>query len=259
MNSESKDFYPLRNPATDEIVTYVPQASQRELEEASKVAAYAFKSWKKTTVLARQRIMFELQALIRTNMDLIATSIVTEQGKTFADAKGDVMRGLQVVEQACGIPTSMMGEKLAVSHGMDTWSIREPLGVVAGIAPFNFPAMIPLWMFPLAIACGNTCLLKPSERDPGATMILARLAEEAGVPKGVLNIVHGGNYYLKEVSIPSTFCVMIQTSRQFLSLVVIVLASTFTCEDQRMEREFRLTWVPKTTESFCLTQTKTIP
>ena len=192
INSESKEFYPLRNPATDEIVTYVPQASQRELLEASKVAADAFKSWKKTTVLARQRIMFELQTLIRTNMDLIATSIVTEQGKTFADAKGDVMRGLQVVEQACGIPSQMMGEKLVVSHGMDTWSIREPLGVVAGIAPFNFPAMIPLWMFPLAIACGNTCLLKPSERDPGATMILTRLAEEAGVPKGVLNIVHGG-------------------------------------------------------------------
>ena len=102
------------------------------------------------------------------------------------------MRGLQVVEATCGIPTSLMGEKLPVATSMDTYTIREPLGVVAGIAPFNFPAMIPLWMFPPAIACGNTMLLKPSEKDPGATMILTKLAEEAGVPKGVLNIVHGG-------------------------------------------------------------------
>ena len=107
--------------------------------------------------------------------DVIASSIVTEQGKTFADAKGDVLRGLQVVEATCGIPTSLMGEKLPVATSMDTYTIREPLGVVAGIAPFNFPAMIPLWMFPPAIACGNTVLLKPSERDPGATMILAKL------------------------------------------------------------------------------------
>lgn len=123
---------------------------------------------------------------------MIATSIVTEQGKTFGDAKGDVLRGLQVVEATCGIPTSLLGERLDVSAGMETYTIREPLGVTAGIAPFNFPAMIPLWMFPPAIACGNTMILKPSEKDPGATMILARLALEAGVPPGVLNVVHGG-------------------------------------------------------------------
>jgi malonate-semialdehyde dehydrogenase (acetylating) / methylmalonate-semialdehyde dehydrogenase len=115
--------------------------------EASNVAQSTFKQWKKTTILSRQRIMFELQALIRKNMDAIASNIVTEQGKTFQDARGDVMRGLQVVEQTCSIPSQLMGEKLPVSNGMDTYNIREPLGVVAGIAPFNFPAMIPLWMY----------------------------------------------------------------------------------------------------------------
>ncbi|KAH6568734.1 hypothetical protein BASA60_008490 [Batrachochytrium salamandrivorans] len=152
----------------------------------------AFKTWRKSSVLSRQRIMLDLQLLIRNNMDTIAHSIVLEQGKTFADAKGDVLRGLQVVEAACGIPNLLLGEKLGVARDMDTYTIREPLGVVAGITPFNFPAMIPLWIYPLAIACGNTCILKPSERDPGATMILAKLAEEAGVPKGVLNVVQGG-------------------------------------------------------------------
>eukprot|EP00842_Homolaphlyctis_polyrhiza_P002091 jgi/Hompol1/2883/HPOL_005845-RA len=136
--------------------------------------------------------MLDLQALIRNNMDKIAHSITLEQGKTLPDARGDVLRGLQVVESACGIPSSLLGDRLPVARDMDTYTIREPLGVVAGIAPFNFPAMIPLWMFPLAIACGNTCIIKPSERDPGATMILAQLAQEAGVPKGVLNVVHGG-------------------------------------------------------------------
>jgi len=192
IESQTDKWYPLYNPATNDIVTYVPQATPAELKEAEKSASFAFKSWKKSSILSRQRIMFELQALIRKNMDVIATSIVNEQGKTFPDAKGDVLRGLQVVEAACGIPTSLLGEKLPVSQSMDTWNIREPLGVTAGIAPFNFPAMIPLWMFPLSIACGNTMLLKPSERDPGATMILTKLAEEAGVPKGVLNIVQGG-------------------------------------------------------------------
>ncbi|KAI8893854.1 Aldehyde/histidinol dehydrogenase, partial [Globomyces pollinis-pini] len=192
IESETDQWIPLHNPATNEIVTYVPQATPRELKEAEDVAKSAFKTWKKSTILSRQRIMFELQALIRQNMDVLASSIVTEQGKTFADAKGDVMRGLQVVEANCGIPTLLLGEKLPVSSGMDTYNFREPLGVTAGIAPFNFPALIPLWMFPLSIACGNTMLLKPSERAPGTSMILTKLAEEAGVPKGVLNVVHGG-------------------------------------------------------------------
>ncbi|KAJ3208915.1 hypothetical protein HK099_008614 [Clydaea vesicula] len=192
IDSKTDKWFELRNPATQKLVTYVPQATSDEMNLAGKIAGDAFKTWKKTSILTRQRVMLELQALIRENMDDIAKSITTEQGKTFADAKGDVLRGLQVVEHACSIPTLLMGEKLPVSRDMDTYSYKEPLGVVGGIMPFNFPAMIPLWVFPLAIACGNTCIIKPSERDPGATIMLAKLAEKAGVPKGVLNVIHGG-------------------------------------------------------------------
>ncbi|KAI0503788.1 hypothetical protein KFK09_014731 [Dendrobium nobile] len=138
--------------------------------------------------------MFKLQELIRRDMDKLALNITTEQGKTLRDAQGDVFRGLEVVEHACGMATLQMGEYVSnVSSGIDTYSIREPLGVCAGICPFNFPAMIPLWMFPMAVTCGNTFILKPSEKDPGAAMILAELALEAGLPDGVLNIVHGTN------------------------------------------------------------------
>ncbi|TPX32445.1 hypothetical protein SmJEL517_g04458 [Synchytrium microbalum] len=190
--SQTSKWFELRNPATQELVTMVPQATPQELKHAARSAEDAFKTWKKTSVLTRQRVMLNLQALIRDNMDELAKSITTEQGKTFGDAKGDVLRGLQVVENACGIPTMLLGETLPVSSDMDTYTIRQPLGVVGGITPFNFPAMIPLWMFPPAIACGNTVVIKPSERDPGCMMLLAKLAEEAGVPKGVLNVVHGG-------------------------------------------------------------------
>lgn len=169
----------------------VPEATPEELKYAADSAAEAFKSWKKTSILHRQRKMLDLQLLIRDNMDRIAHSITLEQGKTLADARGDVLRGLQVVESACAIPHLLMGDTLEVATDMDTYTIREPLGVVAGITPFNFPAMIPLWMFPLANVIGNTCIIKPSEKDPGATMILAELAQKAGIPAGVLNVVHG--------------------------------------------------------------------
>ncbi|KAG0329261.1 hypothetical protein BGZ99_002809 [Dissophora globulifera] len=191
IDSKTDKWIELRNPATNEIVTMVPEATQEELNYAADSAAEAFKTWRKTTVLHRQRKMLDLQLLIRDNMDRIAHSIVLEQGKTMADARGDVLRGLQVVEAACAMPHMIMGDHLEVSTDMDTYTIREPLGVVAGITPFNFPAMIPLWVFPLANAIGNTCIIKPSEKDPGACMILAELAVKAGIPAGVLNIVHG--------------------------------------------------------------------
>lgn len=177
--------------ATQEILCRVPECTPKELAFAAKSASDAFQSWRKSSVLTRQRVMLNLQALIRDNMERIAESITLEQGKTLADARGDVLRGLQVVEHACSIPSLLMGEKLTVSKDMDTYSLREPLGIVGGVMPFNFPAMIPLWVFPLAIACGNTVILKPSEKDPGASMILADLAKQAGVPNGVFNIVHG--------------------------------------------------------------------
>ncbi|CAO3563366.1 unnamed protein product [Mortierella alpina] len=191
IDSKTDKWIELRNPATQEIVTLVPEATPEELKYAADSAAEAFKTWKKTSILHRQRKMLDLQLLIRDNMDRIAHSITLEQGKTLADARGDVLRGLQVVESACAIPHMIMGDTLEVATDMDTYTIREPLGVVGGITPFNFPAMIPLWMFPLANVTGNTCVLKPSEKDPGATMILAELAQKAGIPAGVLNIVHG--------------------------------------------------------------------
>jgi malonate-semialdehyde dehydrogenase (acetylating)/methylmalonate-semialdehyde dehydrogenase len=192
IDSETKNWIPVVNPATQEIVTLVPQATKKELEYAAESAHAAFKTWKKTTVLTRQRVMLDLQLLVRNNIDNIAKSITEEQGKTFADAKGDVLRGLQVIEHSCSIPSLMMGEySESLASDLDTFTIKQPLGVTAGICPFNFPAMIPMWMFPVAIACGNTSIIKPSERDPTAMMYLAKLAVEAGVPKGVLNVVHG--------------------------------------------------------------------
>ncbi len=139
------------------------------------------------------RIMLKLQELIRQNLKSIAQVLTAEQGKTLADAEGDIQRGLEVVEHACSVGSLQMGEYIeGVARGVDTYTMQQPLGVCAGITPFNFPAMIPLWMFPMAIVCGNTFVLKPSEQDPLSTMMLVELAMQAGVPAGVLNVVHGG-------------------------------------------------------------------
>ncbi|VAH52238.1 unnamed protein product [Triticum turgidum subsp. durum] len=192
VESRATEHVDVTNPATQEVVSRIPLTTADEFSAAVDAARTAFPGWRNTPVTARQRIMFKYQELIRANMDKLAENITTEQGKTLKDAWGDVFRGLEVVEHACGMGSLQMGEYVSnVSHGIDTFSIREPLGVCAGICPFNFPAMIPLWMFPIAVTCGNTFVLKPSEKDPGAAMMLAELAMEAGLPKGVLNIVHG--------------------------------------------------------------------
>lgn len=192
VDSKTKNFFNVHNPATQEVVTRVPLATAEEMNAAATAASNAFVEWRQTSVTARQRVMMGLQKLIVDHTDELAESIVRENGKTLVDAKGDVFRGLEVVEFACGAGSHMMGETLEnLSRGVDTYSYRQPLGVVAGIAPFNFPAMIPLWMFPMALVTGNTCIMKPSERTPGATMILARLAAQAGVPAGALNVIHG--------------------------------------------------------------------
>ncbi|KAH7517649.1 hypothetical protein FEM48_Zijuj09G0087000 [Ziziphus jujuba var. spinosa] len=194
VNSQASASIDVINPATQEVVSQLPLTTNEEFKAAVSAAKKAFPSWRNTPVTTRQRIMFKLQQLIRRDTDKLAISITTEQGKTLKDAQGDVFRGLEVVEHACGMATLQMGEYVSnVSNGIDTYSIREPLGVCAGICPFNFPAMIPLWMFPIAVTCGNTFVLKPSEKDPGASIILAELASEAGLPDGVLNIVHGTN------------------------------------------------------------------
>ncbi|XP_075674061.1 methylmalonate-semialdehyde dehydrogenase [acylating], mitochondrial [Castanea sativa] len=194
VDSQSLASIDVINPATQEVVSQVPLTTNEEFKAAVSSAKQAFLSWRNTPVTTRQRIMFKLQELIRRDIDKLALNITTEQGKTLKDAQGDVFRGLEVVEHACGMATLQMGEYVSnVSKGIDTYSIREPLGVCAGICPFNFPAMIPLWMFPVAVTCGNTFILKPSEKDPGASILLAELAMEAGLPNGVLNIVHGTN------------------------------------------------------------------
>ncbi|CAF9940298.1 MAG: hypothetical protein ALECFALPRED_008507 [Alectoria fallacina] len=191
VDSKTGSWIDLYDPATNNLVTRVPQSTDEELNAAVESAKKAFPAWKATSLLHKQQIMFKFVGLIRQHWDRLAASITLEQGKTFADAKGDVLRGLQVAETACGITTQLTGEVLEVAKDMETRNYREPIGVVASICPFNFPAMIPLWSIPIATITGNTLILKPSERDPGAAMILAELAREAGYPDGVINIVHG--------------------------------------------------------------------
>jgi malonate-semialdehyde dehydrogenase (acetylating)/methylmalonate-semialdehyde dehydrogenase len=193
VSSKSTNLRNVVNPATQEVLAVVPFATIDEVNQAVESAREAFKTWKKVPIGTRSRIFLKYQQLIRDNMKELAAILTAEQGKTLADAEGDVFRGLEVVEHASGIGNLQLGEFANnVANGVDTYSILQPLGVCAGITPFNFPAMIPLWMFPMAIATGNTFVLKPSEQDPMVTMRLVELAHEAGVPPGVLNVVHGG-------------------------------------------------------------------
>ncbi|MHA3891904.1 CoA-acylating methylmalonate-semialdehyde dehydrogenase [Acinetobacter sp. GXMZU3951] len=193
VESKTQQWLDIVNPATQEVIGLVPLATPEEVQAAIASAKAAFASWRETPIQARMRIMLKLQQLIRDNAKKIAQVLTAEQGKTLADAEGDIQRGLEVVEHACSIGTLQMGEYTeGVARGVDTYTLQQPLGVCAGITPFNFPAMIPLWMFPMAIVCGNTFVLKPSEQDPLSTMMLVELAIEAGIPAGVLNVVHGG-------------------------------------------------------------------
>ena len=193
IDSNTTQWQDIINPATQVVIGRVPFATRDEVNAAIAAAQNAFATWRETPLQARMRIMLKLQDLIRMHAKSIAKVLTAEQGKTLADAEGDIQRGLEVVEHACSIGTLQMGEYLeGVARGVDTYTLQQPLGVCAGITPFNFPAMIPLWMFPMAIVCGNTFVLKPSEQDPLSTMMLVELAIQAGVPAGVLNVVHGG-------------------------------------------------------------------
>lgn len=190
--SKATAYLPVENPATQEIIAEVPLTELAEIDQAIALAGEAFKTWKEVATPERARLFLKYQHLLKEHQKEIAEILATENGKTFADAMGDVWRGIEVVEHACSIPTLMMGETVEnVARAVDTYSYIQPLGVCAGITPFNFPAMIPLWMFPMAIACGNTFILKPSEQAPMTAMKLAELFQQAGFPKGVLNIVHG--------------------------------------------------------------------
>ena len=193
VESHSTEWRDIVNPATQEVLARVPFATTDEVNAAIEAGRVAFKTWKDTPISTRARVFLKLQQLIRENMVRLAEGLTAEQGKTLVDAEGDIFRGLEVVEHACSIGNLQLGEFAEnVASGVDTYSIRQPLGVCAGITPFNFPAMIPLWMFPMAIVCGNTFVLKPSEQVPMTSMLLADLAIQAGVPAGVLNVVHGG-------------------------------------------------------------------
>ncbi|XP_057671538.1 probable methylmalonate-semialdehyde dehydrogenase [acylating], mitochondrial [Diorhabda carinulata] len=194
VDSKTTEWIDLHDPATNNLVTKVPKSTTSEMEAAVESSKNAYESWKQTSVLTRQQLMLKLQAVIRRDIKKLAQNITLEQGKTLIDAEGDVIRGLQVVEHACSAGTLLQGESLqSISKDMDVTSYKLPLGVTAGICPFNFPAMIPLWMFPLALIAGNTMVIKPSERDPGATMLLMELLNEVGCPPGVVNVIHGAH------------------------------------------------------------------
>jgi malonate-semialdehyde dehydrogenase (acetylating)/methylmalonate-semialdehyde dehydrogenase len=183
---------PVFNPATGEITGHVPLASAAQVADVVGTARAAFAGWSATPPLARARVLMRFRELFLAAVDSLAATITAEHGKTLSDAKGELTRGLEVVEFAMGIPQLLKGEYSAdVGRGIDSVALRQPLGVVAGITPFNFPAMVPMWMFPVAIACGNCFVLKPSERDPSLAVRLAALLKEAGLPDGVFSVVHG--------------------------------------------------------------------
>jgi len=196
----SGDFQPVYNPATGESNSQVPLASADEVKAAIASANRAFPGWSATAPAKRARVMFKFRELLYAHIDELAELVSKEHGKTLDDAKGEVSRGIEVVEFACGVPHLLKGEHSdSVATNIDTYSFRQPLGVVAGITPFNFPTMVPMWMFPIAIACGNTFVIKPSERDPSATIRLVELLHEAGLPNGVLNLVNGGKDAVNEL------------------------------------------------------------
>ena len=180
------------NPATGQVTKRVPYCDAAAIDAAVKAAAVAFPEWRDASILRRARVLQRFLVLLQNHQKELAALITQEHGKTLPDATGSVQRGIEVVEFACGIPQLLKGEHSEnVGTAVDTHTVRQPVGVCAGITPFNFPAMVPLWMFPMAIACGNTFILKPSEKVPSASIRMAELFKEAGLPDGVFNVVHG--------------------------------------------------------------------
>src|SRR5690349_6375436 len=190
--AHTKRYGEVTNPATGEVVRHVPLADATDVDAAVSAAAMAFPAWRALPPLRRARMLMKFRELMDSQRKELAKIITQEHGKTLADAEGEVTRGIEVVEFAMGIPHLLKGEfSENVGTDVDSYSLRQPLGVCAGITPFNFPAMVPMWMYPVAIACGNTFVLKPSERDPTMSIRMAELLKEAGVPDGVFNVVHG--------------------------------------------------------------------
>src|SRR5437868_2739574 len=184
---------PVYNPSRGEVIAEVPLCTKEHVDEAVDSAAAAFPKWRDTPAVERARLFFRYRQLVEENFDRICQSVTREHGKTLAEARGSAYRGIENIEYACGIPTLLMGDTLEnLARGVDCETMHQPLGVCVGITPFNFPAMVPMWMFPVALACGNTFVLKPSEKVPLSVVLVIELLEKAGLPKGVLNLVHGG-------------------------------------------------------------------
>lgn len=191
--STATEFQEVYNPSTGEVIALTPMGGKEDVDRAVQAAQKAFIEWKEVPVVERARVMFRFKALLEANYEEIARCVTKEHGKTLPEARASVQRGIEVVEFACGIPSLMMGESMEnIARNVDCETIRHPIGVCAGIAPFNFPAMVPLWMYPIALTCGNTFVLKPSEKVPLSSMMIADLLKQAGLPDGVFNIVHGG-------------------------------------------------------------------
>jgi malonate-semialdehyde dehydrogenase (acetylating)/methylmalonate-semialdehyde dehydrogenase len=192
VHSEGTRREPVFNPATGEVARHVAMADEVQVHAAVDAAKQAFPAWAETPPIRRARVLNQFLALMNQHKDELAAIITSEHGKVFSDAQGEVMRGIDIIEFACGAPQLLKGDfSDQASTGIDNWIWRQPLGVVAGVTPFNFPCMVPCWMFPLAIACGNSFVLKPSERDPSASVFMAQLLKEAGLPDGVFNVVQG--------------------------------------------------------------------
>lgn len=200
LDSKATTLYESKNPATQELLCKAPETTNEEFNMAVENSKEAFKAWRNVPILSRQRYMIQLATKIRENINELARTVSLEHGKTFPDAIGDVTRGLEVVEQACNLAHVLQGETLEnVSTNIDIYSYRVPLGVTAGICPFNFPAMIPLWMFPISLVCGNTFILKPSEKTPKTSNLLVELLNEIKLPAGVVNMVHGGKQTVSNI------------------------------------------------------------
>jgi len=192
IESSGKDTVNIINPAYDKVIAKCPLGTKKDVDDAVKAAKEAFKTWRETPVVDRVQILFKLKTLLEDNFEEIAKICTQENGKILAEARGDVRRGIQMIETACGMPTLLMGKGLEdIASGIDCIAMRRPIGVFACITPFNFPPMVPFWFWPFAVACGNTFILKPSERVPLSQVKIFELVEKAGMPKGVLNMVHG--------------------------------------------------------------------
>ncbi len=206
--SYSNNYLPVEDPSKGEVISEVVLSSKKDFDKTIESSKNAFHKWSNVTPLKRSRILSKYKEIIEKNIENLAQIVCEEHGKTFEDAKGSVIRGLEVVEFACGIPHLLKGEfSQNVGTNIDSWSMRQPLGITAGITPFNFPAMVPMWMYPISIACGNCFILKPSEKDPSCGLKLAELFLEAGLPEGVFNVLNGDkdivNMILEEESISS--------------------------------------------------------